>query len=89
MQRKWIWTVSSLAVVLAGFYAFWHSGLMRVRAANAPAPADQVVLSQSGMDAGNSRKLLPHIAGHNGHAVRHLPEPGGRRQPGTFSLGRE
>ena len=48
MQRKWIWTVSSLAVVLAGSCAFWHPGLMRVRAANAPASADQVVYLDQG-----------------------------------------
>ena len=48
MQRKWIWTVSSLAVVLAGSCAFWHPGLMRVRAANAQASTDQVIFLDQG-----------------------------------------
>ena len=50
MQRKriLIWTLSSLALALAGIYAFRHYGLMRVRAAPASASSDQVVYLNQG-----------------------------------------
>ena len=64
-------------------------GLFMLKSAAAQPSGDDVIYLDQGWSQADRERYYQISQGSNGDVVRHLPEPGGCRRPGTFPLGRQ